>query len=157
MYYLLDQFISLALQRAELLIEVLEHSLCSLGDCLLMVTQDGHLSVRSVVLHHLVLDSHTFQRLSCGQLAFQSDGGVESTEDLGGEALHEGVEVLVQHGRGERVEDLLGGRLALAEALEVCIDKLAEVSVLREVDVLLVLHAILTCTTKRTVVTQELK
>ena len=59
--YLLDQLISLALESGQLLVKVLEHGLCRLGDGLLMVTQNRHHAVCCVVLDDLILHRQALQ------------------------------------------------------------------------------------------------
>ena len=61
-----------------------------------MVTEDGDLSIGGVVRSDLLLDRSVLRRIL--ELLLESPRGVISTEDLGGQALHLRVKVLVETG-----------------------------------------------------------
>ena len=109
-----------------------------------MIAKNRDFAVRGVVDFDLLLRGQVVVNV-LGQLLLKCDRRVISTEDLGSQSRHDGGQVLVQHGRGQRVEDIVCRLLSSAEFLQVVVHHLANtvVLVLVEVNFLVKAHGIL--------------
>ena len=88
-----------------------------------MVTENSHCPISSVVRQSFCRNIVILIR-ELLKLFLKGDGGIVGTEHLGGEAGHEAVQVLIQDGGVEPVEEVVALLLAVREQLEVLEDAL---------------------------------